>query len=116
MRIAYFVDEFPALSLTFVLEEITALLRRDHDVEIFAGGCTSLVPIGCDSSSCFPNSSAHAQAAAGQQLYVRVGGESGANTDMMIGRPSTVQTSPRLCSASILASTSSSPSTSSPRL
>jgi colanic acid/amylovoran biosynthesis glycosyltransferase len=36
MRIAYFVDCFPLISETFVLEQITGMLDRGHDVVIFA--------------------------------------------------------------------------------
>lgn len=38
MRIAFVVDQFPALSQTFVLRQITGLLERGHEVDIFA--CT----------------------------------------------------------------------------
>lgn len=36
MRIAYFVNAFPTLSETFVLNQITGLLDRGHDVEVIA--------------------------------------------------------------------------------
>jgi colanic acid/amylovoran biosynthesis glycosyltransferase len=36
MRIAFIVGRFPALSETFILRQITGLLDRGHDVEIFA--------------------------------------------------------------------------------
>ncbi len=36
MRIAFIVGRFPALSQTFILRQITGLLDRGHDVEIFA--------------------------------------------------------------------------------
>jgi colanic acid/amylovoran biosynthesis glycosyltransferase len=36
LRIAFFVHEFPAISETFVLNQITGLLDRGHDVTIFA--------------------------------------------------------------------------------
>ncbi|MFS0725644.1 glycosyltransferase [Paenibacillus sp. 1P07SE] len=36
MRIAVFADYFPALSETFVLNQITGLLDRGHDVDIYA--------------------------------------------------------------------------------
>jgi colanic acid/amylovoran biosynthesis glycosyltransferase len=36
LRIAMFVNEFPALSETFVLNQITGLLQLGHDVTIFA--------------------------------------------------------------------------------
>jgi colanic acid/amylovoran biosynthesis glycosyltransferase len=36
MRIAFLVPEFPSLSQTFVLNQITGLLDRGHDIEIFA--------------------------------------------------------------------------------
>mgnify|MGYP006928203217 CR=1 FL=1 len=38
MRIAMIVDRFPALSETFVLDQITGLLDLGHEVEIFARG------------------------------------------------------------------------------
>jgi colanic acid/amylovoran biosynthesis glycosyltransferase len=36
MRIAFITGYFPILSQTFVLDQITALLRRGYDIEIFA--------------------------------------------------------------------------------
>ena len=36
MKIAFLVTEFPALSETFILNQITGLLDRGHDVDIFA--------------------------------------------------------------------------------
>ena len=36
MRIAFVVGEFPALSETFILRQITGLIERGHDVDIFA--------------------------------------------------------------------------------
>jgi colanic acid/amylovoran biosynthesis glycosyltransferase len=41
LRIAIFVHEFPALSETFVLNQITGLLDRGHDVTIIAAGARS---------------------------------------------------------------------------
>ncbi|MFC2157898.1 colanic acid biosynthesis glycosyltransferase WcaL, partial [Acidobacteriota bacterium] len=35
MKIAFFVDLFPAISETFILNQITGLLDLGHDVEIF---------------------------------------------------------------------------------
>jgi colanic acid/amylovoran biosynthesis glycosyltransferase len=37
MKIAFIVGQFPALSETFVLNQITGLIDRGHDVEVFAG-------------------------------------------------------------------------------
>ena len=37
MRIAFIVTEFPALSETFILNQIIVLIKAGHDVEIFAG-------------------------------------------------------------------------------
>jgi len=36
MRIAFIVTSFPSLSATFILDQITALLDRGHDVTIYA--------------------------------------------------------------------------------
>ena len=36
MRIAFIVGRFPALSQTFILRQVTGLLERGHEVEIFA--------------------------------------------------------------------------------
>ena len=36
MKIAFFLTEFPCLSQTFILNQITGLLDRGHEVEIFA--------------------------------------------------------------------------------
>ena len=36
MKIAFIVSEFPILSETFVLNQITGLLNLGHEVEIFA--------------------------------------------------------------------------------
>ena len=38
MRIAFVVGEFPALSETFILNQITGLIDRGHSVDIFASG------------------------------------------------------------------------------
>lgn len=35
MRIAFFVDQFPSLSETFILNQITGLIDRGHEVDIF---------------------------------------------------------------------------------
>ena len=36
MKIAVFVDQFPCLSETFILDQITGLIDRGHEVDIFA--------------------------------------------------------------------------------
>lgn len=36
MKIAFFIDVFPRLSNTFILNQITGLLERGHEVDIFA--------------------------------------------------------------------------------
>ena len=36
MKIAYFVDKFPLVSETFVLTQVAGMIRRGHDVTIFA--------------------------------------------------------------------------------
>jgi len=36
MRIAYFLNEFPALSQTFILNQITGMIERGHEVDIYA--------------------------------------------------------------------------------
>ncbi len=36
MKIAFIINEFPSLSQTFVLNQITGLIDRGHDVDIFA--------------------------------------------------------------------------------
>jgi len=38
MRIAFFVDAFPVLSETFILNQITGLVDRGHEVDIYARG------------------------------------------------------------------------------
>ncbi|MDR4506260.1 MAG: glycosyltransferase [Candidatus Scalindua sp.] len=38
MKIAFIVDAFPCLSETFILNQITGLIDRGHDVDIFANG------------------------------------------------------------------------------
>jgi len=45
MRIAFFVRTFPALSETFILNQITGMLDRGHEVEIYANkkGNTSIM-------------------------------------------------------------------------
>ena len=35
-RIAYLLDSFPSLSETFVLNQITGLIARGHEVDIYA--------------------------------------------------------------------------------
>ncbi|MHA2040028.1 MAG: colanic acid biosynthesis glycosyltransferase WcaL, partial [Promethearchaeota archaeon] len=36
MKVAFIVTEFPALSETFILNQLTGLMDLGHDVEIFA--------------------------------------------------------------------------------
>ena len=36
MKIAFFVDKFPLVSETFVLTQVAGMIRRGHDVTIFA--------------------------------------------------------------------------------
>lgn len=36
MKIAFFVDEFPSLSQTFVMNQIVGLINLEHDVHVFA--------------------------------------------------------------------------------
>ncbi len=36
MRIAFFVDAFPVISETFILNQITGLIDRGHSVDVFA--------------------------------------------------------------------------------
>ncbi len=38
MKIAFIVGRFPTLSKTFILDQITDLIDRGHEVDIFAGG------------------------------------------------------------------------------
>ncbi len=38
MKIAFIVGGFPSISETFILNQITGLIDRGHDVEIFAKG------------------------------------------------------------------------------
>jgi len=38
MRIAFIIGQFPTLSETFILNQITGLIDRGHEVEIFASG------------------------------------------------------------------------------
>lgn len=48
MRILFVVEHFPALSETFVLNQVTGLLDRGHDVEIFPLGLPTSGPIHPD--------------------------------------------------------------------
>ena len=48
MRIALIVTEFPSLSQTFVLNQITGLIDRGHDVEIFAENASANAKIHQD--------------------------------------------------------------------
>ena len=36
MRIAFFLHEFPALSQTFILNQITGMMDRGHEVDVYA--------------------------------------------------------------------------------
>jgi colanic acid/amylovoran biosynthesis glycosyltransferase len=36
MKVAFIVDRFPAVSETFILDQLTGLIRRGHDVDVFA--------------------------------------------------------------------------------
>jgi colanic acid/amylovoran biosynthesis glycosyltransferase len=45
MKIAFIVNEFPSVSQTFVLNQITGLLDRGHDVDIFAEDARRDLPI-----------------------------------------------------------------------
>lgn len=40
MRIAFILSEFPALSETFILNQITGMIDRGHTVDLFANGCS----------------------------------------------------------------------------
>ena len=47
MRIAFFVDQFPSLSETFILNQITGLIDRGHEVDIYCdrlGNTTQMHP------------------------------------------------------------------------
>ncbi|MEN9519388.1 MAG: hypothetical protein RLZZ381_1976, partial [Cyanobacteriota bacterium] len=35
MRIAFLVDQFPSLSETFILNQITGLIDRGHEIDIY---------------------------------------------------------------------------------
>ena len=48
MKIALIVPEFPSLSQTFVLSQITGLIDRGHDVEIFAESASTEAKIHQD--------------------------------------------------------------------
>jgi len=48
MKIGFIVNEFPSVSQTFVLNQITGLLDRGHDVDIFAENPRSDCPIHDD--------------------------------------------------------------------
>ena len=36
MKIAFFVNDFPVVSETFILNQMVALLQRGHDIRIYA--------------------------------------------------------------------------------
>ena len=36
MKIAFFVDAFPDLAVTFIIDQVVGLLERGHDVRVFA--------------------------------------------------------------------------------
>lgn len=48
MRIAFLVGSFPELSQTFVLDQITGLIERGHDVHIFARKPAGGIPVHRD--------------------------------------------------------------------
>jgi len=48
MKVAYIIDEFPVLSATFVLNQITGLLDRGHEVDIFANRINHKNPVHPD--------------------------------------------------------------------
>lgn len=45
MRIAFLVDQFPSLSETFILNQITGLLDRGHDVDIYPDKANNIAHI-----------------------------------------------------------------------
>lgn len=45
MRIAFFVDQFPSLSETFILNQITGLIDHGHEVDIYCDRTGKLTPI-----------------------------------------------------------------------
>ena len=45
MKIAFIVPEFPSLSQTFILNQVTGLIDRGHDVDIFAEDVGSNIKI-----------------------------------------------------------------------
>ncbi|MBD2101127.1 glycosyltransferase [Leptolyngbya sp. FACHB-261] len=48
MKIAFFVGEFPSLSQTFVLSQITGLIDRGHEVDIYADAAGNTVKMHPD--------------------------------------------------------------------
>jgi colanic acid/amylovoran biosynthesis glycosyltransferase len=42
MRIAFLVDQFPTLSETFILNQVTGLIDRGHEVDIYCDKCGNL--------------------------------------------------------------------------
>lgn len=48
MRIAYLIDVFPRLSNTFILNQITGMIDRGHEVDIFARSLADLATIHDD--------------------------------------------------------------------
>jgi colanic acid/amylovoran biosynthesis glycosyltransferase len=44
MKIAFFLNDFPVVSETFILNQIVGLLRRGHDVHIYAQGRGAQMP------------------------------------------------------------------------
>lgn len=48
LKIAFIVERFPALSETFILNQITGLLEKGHDVDIFAKSSTNEIKVHMD--------------------------------------------------------------------
>ena len=50
MRIAFLLDQFPSLSETFILNQITGLIARGHEVDIYPDNANNLDPITPEAS------------------------------------------------------------------
>ena len=48
LRIAIFLNEFPALSETFIVSQITGLIDLGHEIEIYARGARKNEPLHID--------------------------------------------------------------------
>ncbi len=66
------------------IETCNPIIDMDTKIEVFAGGCGSLVSLGCNDDACATKSRVQIQATQGTSYWVRVGGFNGASGNFFL--------------------------------